>query len=58
MMSLGDVFNEDEIRDFDERIKKRGINPDYVCELKIDGLSVSLLYENGILVRAQLVEMV
>ena len=52
MMSLGDVFNEDEIRAFDERIKKEGITPEYVCELKIDGLSVSLLYENGELVRA------
>ena len=37
MMSLADVFNEDEIREFDARIKKEGINPSYVCELKIDG---------------------
>mgnify|MGYP002870153202 CR=1 FL=1 len=51
MLSLGNVFNEDEVREFDSRIKKAGINPEYVCELKIDGLSVSLLYENGILVR-------
>lgn len=50
MMSLADVFNEDEIREFDARIRKEGINPKYVCELKIDGLSVSLKYENGILV--------
>lgn len=49
MMSLGDIFNEDEIRDFDSKIKKEGINPSYVCELKIDGLSVSLHYEKGIL---------
>ena len=49
MMSLGDVFNEDEIREFDNRIKKEGINPSYVCELKIDGLSVSLHYEKGVL---------
>lgn len=49
MMSLGDVFNEEEIRAFDSRIKKEGINPTYVCELKIDGLSVSLHYEKGIL---------
>lgn len=47
MMSLADVFNEDEIRDFDARIRKEGINPEYVCELKIDGLSVSLKYEKG-----------
>ena len=49
MMSLGDVFNEDEIMAFDQRIKKEGIKPSYVCELKIDGLSVSLHYEKGIL---------
>ena len=47
MMSLSNVFNEEEIRDFDSKIKKEGINPQYVCELKIDGLSVSLNYENG-----------
>ncbi len=50
MMSLSDIFNESEIRAFDERIKKEGVNPKYVCELKIDGLSVSLRYEKGILV--------
>ncbi|MCH5166707.1 MAG: NAD-dependent DNA ligase LigA [Erysipelotrichales bacterium] len=50
MMSLSDVFNEDELIEFDKRIKKEGINPKYVCELKIDGLSVSLKYENGVLV--------
>ena len=49
MLSLGNVFNEDEVRDFDSKIKKLGINPEYVCELKIDGLSVSLIYEKGIL---------
>ena len=52
MLSLADVFNEDEIRSFDERIRKEGINPKYVCELKIDGLSVSLKYEHGKLVSA------
>lgn len=51
MMSLGDIFNEDEIREFDLRIKKTIKNPKYVCELKIDGLSVSLLYKDGKLVR-------
>lgn len=49
MMSLADVFNEDEIRAFDQRIKNEGIFPKYFCELKIDGLSVSLHYEKGIL---------
>ena len=52
MMSLSDVFNESELFAFDERIKKEGIVPKYMCELKIDGLSVSLLYEDGVLVRA------
>ena len=51
MMSLGDIFNEDEVREFDARIRKVIPNPEYVCELKIDGLSVSLLYQNGKLVR-------
>ena len=49
MLSLGNVFNEEEVRDFDNKIRKVGINPEYVCELKIDGLSVSLVYENGVL---------
>ena len=52
MLSIGDVFNEDEIIAFDDRIKKEGFHPEYVCELKIDGLSVSLHYEKGKLVRA------
>ena len=52
MMSLSDVFSESELITFDERIRKEGINPEYMCELKIDGLSVSLLYEKGKLVRA------
>jgi DNA ligase (NAD+) len=51
LMSLSNVFNESEIRQFDERIKKEEITPHYVCELKIDGLSVSLTYEKGIFVR-------
>ena len=52
MFSLQDVFNEEELEDFDNKIIKAGIIPEYVCELKIDGLSVSLLYEKGLLVRA------
>lgn len=52
MMSLSDVFSESEVIAFDERIQKDGFHPEYVCELKIDGLSVSLLYEKGKLVRA------
>ena len=50
MMSLGNVFNEDEIRDFDRKIKEIEPNATYVCELKIDGLSGSLVYEDGQLV--------
>lgn len=52
MLSISDVFNEEEIIDFDNKIKKEGFTPEYVCELKIDGLSVSLHYEQGKLVRA------
>lgn len=52
MISLADVFNEEEIRDFDTRIKNEGFVPRYVCELKIDGLGVSLHYEHGELIYA------
>lgn len=51
MLSLGNVFNEDEIIRFDERIKEEGFRPEYVCEYKIDGLAISLTYKNGVLVR-------
>ena len=51
MLSLANVFNEEEIKDFDAKIKKEGYTPEYVCEYKIDGLSVALIYENGKLVR-------
>ncbi len=52
MLSIADVFNEEEIIAFEERIEKEGYHPEYICELKIDGLSVSLNYEKGKLVRA------
>ena len=52
MFSISDVFNESEIVAFDERIRKEFPNPSYVCEIKIDGLAVSLQYEKGILKRA------
>ena len=52
MLSLDDVFNYEEVIAFDEKIKKTVTEPKYVCELKIDGLSVSLIYENGKLIRA------
>ena len=51
MLSLGNVFNEEEILRFDERVRKEDPEVEYVCELKIDGLAVSLTYENGILTR-------
>ena len=52
MLSFDDIFNEDEIRNFDERIRKSINNPEYTLEPKMDGLSGSLIYEHGILVRA------
>ena len=51
MESLQDAFSYDELRDFDARVREAGIAPRYVVEAKIDGLSVSLEYENGRLVR-------
>ena len=52
MESLLDAFSYDELRDFDRRVRDTGIQPQYVVEIKIDGLSCSLEYENGQLVRA------
>ena len=51
MQSLQDAFSEDEIRDFDKRVKAVCPNAEYTVEPKIDGLSVSLEYENSLLVR-------
>ncbi|ESU31715.1 DNA ligase LigA [Bacillus sp. 17376] len=52
MLSLGNAFNEDDLRDFDRRVRQGvGDNVSYVCELKIDGLAVSLIYEDGLLIR-------
>ncbi len=52
MLSLPDVFSIEEIEDFNQRIIKENVKPVYVCEYKIDGVSVSLHYENGELVYA------
>lgn len=52
MLSFDDIFNEDEIVLFDERVKKVISSPTYTVEPKMDGLSGSLLYKDGILVRA------
>ncbi|WP_338232913.1 NAD-dependent DNA ligase LigA [Companilactobacillus muriivasis] len=52
MLSMGDVFSEGELAEFNDRIEKNvGHEVDYNVELKIDGLSLSLIYENGILVQ-------
>ena len=51
MLSFDDIFNEDEIIAFDERIKKTIKNPIYTVEPKMDGLSGSLIYEKGLLTR-------
>ena len=52
MFSLADVFNEDEVRDFDAKVRREVSNPEYVCELKMDGLAVSLIYKDGKFVSA------
>ena len=53
MLSLGNTYNEQDLLDFDERIKKAiGNDFEYVCELKFDGLSINLTYEDGKLLRA------
>lgn len=52
MLSFDDIFNEDEIISFDERIKKVIEDPTYTLEPKMDGLSGSLIYKDGLLVRA------
>ncbi len=53
MLSLGNTYNEQELLDFDQRIRKAiGDNFEYVCELKFDGLSMSMTYQDGKLVRA------
>ncbi|MBX2966431.1 MAG: NAD-dependent DNA ligase LigA [Cyclobacteriaceae bacterium] len=53
MLSLGNTYSQEELTDFDTRVAK-GLDGDayeYFCELKFDGVSISLIYENGILVR-------
>ena len=51
MESLQDAFSLDELREFDQRVREAGVTPEYVVEIKIDGLSVSLEYRNGRLTR-------
>lgn len=54
MMSLGNTYSEEELKDFDERVSKGldGAAYEYFCELKFDGVSISLIYESGSLVKA------
>ncbi len=54
MLSLGNTYSSEELKDFDSRVAK-GLDGDpyeYFCELKFDGVSISLIYENGLLVKA------
>ncbi len=53
MLSLSNTYSEDELREWDERVKKILATDDYeyICEIKFDGISLSMTYENGVLVR-------
>ncbi|MGE7675385.1 NAD-dependent DNA ligase LigA [Lysinibacillus sp. NPDC094403] len=52
MLSLSNAFNEEDLREFDRKVRQAiGDNFSYVCELKIDGLAISLKYENGVFVQ-------
>jgi DNA ligase (NAD+) len=51
MLSLDNAYSYDELREFDERVKKNVANVEYICEPKIDGVSIALIYENGVFVR-------
>ena len=52
MMSLDNVFDSEELATWFDRVEKDSANPEYLCELKVDGLAINLLYENGQLTRA------
>ena len=51
MMSLDNVFDADELNTWFDRVEKESPSPQYLCELKVDGLAINLLYENGQLIR-------
>lgn len=51
MLSLDNAYSYDELREFDERVKKNVGEVEYICEPKIDGLSIALIYEKGVLTR-------
>lgn len=48
MLSLANAFSYDELKDFDARVRSYGVNPTYICELKIDGISSSSHFKNGV----------
>ncbi len=52
MLSLGNTYSEEELREFDNRVRKAAGEVEYVCELKYDGTSISLTYREGVLVQA------
>ena len=52
MMSLDNVFDEDELNTWFDRVEKESPSPQYLCELKVDGLAINLLFEDGQLIRA------
>jgi DNA ligase (NAD+) len=53
MLSLGNTYSEEELNEFDQRVRKAiGDEFEYICELKFDGVAISLTYENGVLVTA------
>jgi len=52
MMSLDNVFDSDELATWFDRVEKESLSSEYLCELKVDGLAINLLYENGQLTRA------
>ena len=52
MMSLDNVFDADELTAWFDRVEKESPNPKYLCELKVDGLAINLLFEKGLLTRA------
>jgi DNA ligase (NAD+) len=53
MLSLGNTYSEDEVRDFESRVHKLiGNEVEYICELKFDGVAIGLTYQNGLLIQA------
>ena len=53
MQSLGNTYSQEDLLEFDRRVRELlAVPPTYVCELKYDGVAISLIYENGVLIRA------